>query len=88
MTFHFDIGPIEGDDHFRDFRAEWEVRNNNEAFLGTLREINIPELMIKAGFERESVSQVHAPGPSQDEIMKNGYVAFSAAPGYRGIKSS
>ncbi len=88
IMLHFDIGPIVGTNHFQDFMAEWEVLNNNEAFLGTLRKIDVEALIVEAGFAPDHVSRVIAPGPSQEAVKSKGYVNFTGAPGYRGIKQS
>jgi SAM-dependent methyltransferase len=88
IMLHFDAGPISGTNHFQDFMNEWEVHNNNEAFLSALREIDVEALIIKAGFARENVDRIVAPGPSQEDVKSKGYVNFSGARGYRGIKQS
>lgn len=87
VALHFDASPVTGEDHFMDFMYEWEVQNNNEAFLGTLRSLDVPAMLIEAGFDQDKAEMIWAPGPSQEEALDKGYVTFPALPAYIGRKA-
>jgi SAM-dependent methyltransferase len=88
IMLHFDMGPVGTENHFLEFISEWEVHNNAEAFLGTLREIDVPALIVAAGFAPGHVDQVLAPGPSSALSKAKGYVQFFGATGYRAVKQA
>lgn len=87
MALHFDIGPVPGIDHFKDFAGEWEVHNNNEAFLATLRELDVPKMMADAGFGSDGVEIIRAPGLTSVDVEEKGYFNFQGANGYKGVKA-
>lgn len=86
ITLHFDASPSTGEDPFMDFLYEWEVLNNNEAFLGTLRRLDVPSLLAQSGFDADKVGMIWAPGPSKEDAESEGYISFSALPAYIGWK--
>lgn len=83
VALHFDATPA-GEDPFGDFLYEWEVHNNNEAFLGTLRRLDVVAMMCSAGFADASI--VWAPAPSDaGPDAEPSYFSLPAAPAYRGV---
>ncbi|MEH6548845.1 MAG: class I SAM-dependent methyltransferase [Pseudomonadales bacterium] len=66
----------------RAFMADWEVSNNNEPFLGTLRNLDLQQAYVAAGFALEKINFTTAPvGGSQP--AQRGYLSgFGAVPIY------
>ena len=52
---HLELPQDNGMDPFDRFMQDWEVYNNNEEFMGRIREIDFAKLSIEAGFGPESV---------------------------------
>ena len=66
----------------RAFLADWEVSNNNEPFLGTLRNLDLQQAYVSAGFALEKINfTTAAVGGSQP--AQRGYLSgFGAVPIY------
>ena len=55
---HLDL-PRAGDGPLaRQAVREWEIHNNNEHFYGQLLDIDLEDVAVKAGFEKEKVRMV------------------------------
>jgi len=72
---------------YRAFMADWEVHNNNEPFLGTLRDLDFRQSFEDAGFAAADIEFTSATvGGAQPE--KRGYLAgFGSVPVYMARKA-
>ena len=70
---HADAGSYEGMDLYRQLIFDNEVYNNNEPFWSTMRELDLEELAIESGFDRNNVHmQMEPMGPPPPKQSKNG----------------
>lgn len=86
IALHFDSCPASDTDFFGDFMFEWEVLNNNEPFLGTLREMDVVAIMREAGFPAGTCEMAWTPTPNADGRSTEGYFAPFSVPVYVAVK--
>ncbi|MAI06034.1 MAG: hypothetical protein CBC47_02705 [Alphaproteobacteria bacterium TMED87] len=55
IMMHLDLPQAHGVPPFESFLFEWEIYNNNEHFYGQLRKIDLVELCLKAGFDKDKI---------------------------------
>jgi ubiquinone/menaquinone biosynthesis C-methylase UbiE len=71
---------------YRAFSADWEVHNNNEPFLGTLRDLDLKAAYVEAGFTPEHINFTSA-AVGDAQPAKSGYLSgFGAVPIYMAEK--
>lgn len=52
------------------YMRDWDTRNNNEPFWGTLHDMDLEQLAVDSGFERETVTQTMRPNVVGGETME------------------
>ena len=73
LMVHADAGSYEGMDLFRQLIFDNEVYNNNEPFWSTMRELDLEELAVESGFDRDKVHmQMEPMGPPPPKQAKAG----------------
>ena len=55
IMMHLDLPQAHGVPPFESFLFEWEIYNNNEHFYGQLRKMDLVELCLKAGFDKDKI---------------------------------
>ncbi len=55
IMMHLDLPQAHGVAPLESFLFEWEIYNNNEHFYGQLRKMDLVELCIKAGFNKDNI---------------------------------
>ena len=61
VTFHSDAPQFDELDPYTASLRDWDVRCNNEPFMGTYYEMPVESLLVDAGFRRESTFRGYAP---------------------------
>lgn len=56
LMLHMDLPQAHGAPPLEAFLFEWEIYNNNEHFYGALRDIDLRQVAIDAGFDADAVS--------------------------------
>jgi len=51
---------------FEQFMRDWDSYNNNEPFWSAMHEINLSDLMVSIGFDKDKVWHASMQGPAQD----------------------
>ena len=64
---YHDMAPID------QFTPDWDVHYNNEPFITTLHQLDLPEVVEKAGFERDKIFEDFAPSQTV-KSPPDGYV--------------
>jgi SAM-dependent methyltransferase len=57
-----ELPPYEGGEPFDLFARDWDTWNNNEPFWGPLHEMDLPAVLVGAGFDGTDVRATYAPG--------------------------
>jgi ubiquinone/menaquinone biosynthesis C-methylase UbiE len=84
---HLDVEQERGLDPLTSFLMDWEVHNNNEQFMGALRDMDIEALAIEAGFDGSKVELVTQPSHmGREQVVGDGYINFFTWPIHVGIK--
>lgn len=64
-----ELPPYEGDDPWTQFTRDWDTYNNNEPFWGKVHEMDLAEVAVEAGFDRESYWQGTGPGIAEANAL-------------------
>ena len=60
LMLHMDLPQAHGAPPLEGFLFEWEIYNNNEHFYGALREIDLHQVAVDAGFASDQIEQREA----------------------------
>tara|TARA_R110002110_G_scaffold303525_1_gene517609 strand:- start:29894 stop:31036 length:1143 start_codon:yes stop_codon:yes gene_type:complete len=72
---------------YRAFSADWEVLNNNEPFLGTLRNFDLEGAVADAGFDPSKITFTTAAAGKEPPATRGYLAGFGSIPIYMAEKS-
>lgn len=67
IVAHLEQPPYRRFGPFEQFMRDWDGRNNNEPFWSALHELSLPDEMVNAGFDRDSVFEADAVAAGWDQ---------------------
>lgn len=85
VMIHLDIINAASSTPLQAFLEEWEVYNNNEAFMGEIRDMDLPALMKEVGFDPATAKLTKHSSQSSDQAA-DGYINFFEWPIYTAEK--
>lgn len=84
VMIHLDIGPASAQEPLQAFLEEWEVYNNNEEFMGEIRDMDLAALAREVGFASAQLTKHASQSSGQAE---DGYINFLEWPIYVASKA-
>ena len=48
------------DDPFEELMKDWDTHNNNEPFWGTMHDMDLEDVALRAGFKKDNIVQAFA----------------------------
>ncbi len=85
LMLHLDVVQDQGMAPLDSFFVEWEVYNNNEPFMGEMRDMDLTALAQDAGFRNDNIE--HASHSSQTAVhADDGYINFFTWPIFTAVK--
>ncbi|MBM3513827.1 MAG: class I SAM-dependent methyltransferase [Alphaproteobacteria bacterium] len=84
IMLHLDIGPAAAAEPLQAFLEEWEVHNNNEQFMGEIRDMDLAALAREVGFAAAHLTKHSSQSSGQ---AADGYINFLQWPIYVAEKS-
>jgi len=87
VMIHLDIAPADVATPLQAFLEEWEVYNNNEAFMGEIRDMDLVKLMNEVGFDPKTAKLTKFSSQSSDQAA-DGYINFFEWPIYTAEKAT
>lgn len=67
LTLHLEQPPYRGMGAYEQFMRDWDGRYNNEPFWSGLHQLQLPDLLVRAGFDRAQVFETKIQAPASPD---------------------